>query len=81
MKVTMMISITMVIIHDGNDYDDDDNGDNNYEDENDDETNLIKEIRDEINLESKYKDNLYELKEKKEQYKDPVTLNDPSKKV
>ena len=39
----------------------------NFEDENDDETNLIKEIQDEINLESKHKDNLYELKEKKEQ--------------
>ncbi|PKC08424.1 hypothetical protein RhiirA5_499985 [Rhizophagus irregularis] len=36
-------------------------------DENDDATRLIKEIQDEINLESKYKDNLYELKEKKEQ--------------
>ncbi|RGB26213.1 hypothetical protein C1646_770731 [Rhizophagus diaphanus] len=36
-------------------------------DENDDATRLIKEIQDEIKLESKYKDNLYELKEKKEQ--------------
>lgn len=36
-------------------------------DENDDATHLIKEIQDEMNLESKYKDNLYELKEKKEQ--------------